>query len=125
MTKFGICHFLIFVCINPASSNVAPNNFAFIDTTTNSVTFQWDALSDQQANGVVQQYVLTCTERNTSTGVSYIKALYLCNIIATLTGIVHNNYIVVISFMFLHTCVCFNSLQLVLLGQAQEEQLLG
>ena len=73
MTKFGICHFLIFVCINPASPNVAPNNSAFIDATTTSVTFQWDALSDQQANGEVQRYVVTCTERNTNREVSKFK----------------------------------------------------
>ena len=48
---------------------MAPSNFRVINTTTTSVTFQWDALSYQQANGVVQQYVITCTERNTDTEV--------------------------------------------------------
>ena len=52
--------------------NVAPSNFRVINTTTTSVTFQWDALSYQQANGVVQQYVITCTERNANTEVSKI-----------------------------------------------------
>ena len=65
--------------INPAPPNVAPNNFRVIVTTSTNMTFQWDALSRQQANGVVQQYVITCTERNTNTEVSKIKALYLCN----------------------------------------------
>ena len=65
--------------INPAPPNVAPSNFRVIVTTSTNMTFQWDALSHQQANGVVQQYVITCTERNTNTEVSKIKALYLCN----------------------------------------------
>ena len=61
------------MCTNLASPNVAPSNFRVIDTTTNSVTFQWDALSDQQANGEVQRYVVTCTERNTNREVSKFK----------------------------------------------------
>ena len=55
--------------INLASPRLAPSNFRIIDVTPTSVTFQWDALSNQQANGVVQQYVITCTERNTDTEV--------------------------------------------------------
>ena len=61
------------MCTNLASPNVAPSNLRVIDTTTNSVTFQWDALSDQQANGEVQRYVVTCTERNTNREVSKFK----------------------------------------------------
>ena len=49
---------------------MAPSNFRVIDTTSTSVTFQWDALSNQQANGVVEQYVVTCTERSTNSEVS-------------------------------------------------------
>ena len=49
---------------------MAPSNFRVIDTTSTSVTFQWDALSNQQANGVVEQYVVTCTERSTNREVS-------------------------------------------------------
>ena len=55
--------------INLASPRLPPSNFRIIDITPTSVTFQWDALSNQQANGVVQQYVITCTERNTDTEV--------------------------------------------------------
>ena len=65
----------IFVHNDSASPQVAPSNLRVIDTTSSSVTFQWDALSNQQANGVVQQYVVTCTERNTSTEVSMLKSL--------------------------------------------------
>ena len=79
---------LFYVCINLASPRVAPSNFRVIDTTSTNVTFQWDALSDQQANGVVQQYVITCTERNTNTEVIKIVAthvsLYLNNDLITL-----------------------------------------
>ena len=53
-----------FLCI--ASPNVAPSNFRIIDTTLASLSFQWDALSNEQANGVVQRYVVTCTERSTN-----------------------------------------------------------
>ena len=56
-----------------ASPHVAPSNFRVIDTTSTSVTFQWDALSNQQANGLVQQYVVTCTEGSTNTMVSKIN----------------------------------------------------
>ena len=54
-----------------------PSNFRVIDTTSTSVTFQWDALSDQQANGVVQQYVITCTERYTNTKVNKIERIFV------------------------------------------------
>ena len=60
-----------------ASPNVAPSNFRVIETTSTSVTFQWNALSDEQANGVVQQYVITCAEISTDTKVSKIEAPYL------------------------------------------------
>ena len=78
ITKYKLAY-AIFVCSNLASPNLPPSNFRVIDTTSTSVTFQWDALSDQQANGVVQQYVITCTERSTSTEVSKVEeALYIC-----------------------------------------------
>ena len=66
-----------YVYINPASPKVAPSNFIVIDTTSTSVTFQWDALSDQQANGVIQQYVITCTERNANTEVIKIMTSHV------------------------------------------------
>ena len=71
------CNISCFPFITPAPPNVAPSNFRVIDATTTSVTFQWDALSDEQANGVVQQYVITCTEISTNTEVSKIEAPYL------------------------------------------------
>ena len=59
-----------------------PSNFRVIDTTSTSVTFQWDALSNQQANGVVQQYVITCTERSTNTEVTKTYIMYICMLVA-------------------------------------------
>ena len=81
--------YAIFVCSNLASPNVPPSNFRVIDTTSISVTFQWDALNNQQANGVVQQYVITCTERYTIIEVSKIRrrsivSLYICYIVEQL-----------------------------------------
>ena len=55
------------------SPQVAPSNFSVIDTASTSVTFQWDALSNQQANGLVQQYVVTCTEKSANRVVSKIN----------------------------------------------------
>ena len=57
---------------------MAPSNFRVIDTTSTSVTFQWDALSNQQANGLVQKYIVTCTERNNNnTEVSKVNKLHV------------------------------------------------
>ena len=101
-----------------------PSNFRVIDTTSTSVAFQWDTLSNQQANGVVQQYVITCTERSTNTEVTNIIYMYICMLVAYNTT--YNNYIHS-SYGILHwcTCECFNSFKLLLSGQTQEEQSLG
>ena len=39
---------------------VAPSNFQAVNITPTSITFSWDALVDQ-ANGIIQFYVITCT----------------------------------------------------------------
>ena len=46
-----------------AAPNVAPSNFQAVNITSTSITFSWDAL-DNQANGIVQSYVITCTADN-------------------------------------------------------------
>ena len=38
----------------------APSNFQAVNITSTSITFSWDALVDQ-ANGIIQFYVITCT----------------------------------------------------------------
>ena len=60
---------------------MAPGDFKVIDITSTSVTFQWNAVNNPPANGVVQQYVITCTERNTNREVSRIKALHCYSVI--------------------------------------------
>ena len=39
---------------------IAPSNFQAVNITSTSITFTWDALVDQ-ANGIIQLYVITCT----------------------------------------------------------------
>ena len=39
---------------------IAPSNFQAVNITSTSITFHWDALVDQ-ANGIIQLYVITCT----------------------------------------------------------------
>ena len=66
-------HFILCILIYVASPNVAPTNFRVIDRTLASLSFQWDALSNEQANGVVKRYVVTCIERNNNREVSKIN----------------------------------------------------
>ena len=46
-----------------AAPNVAPNNFQAISVSSTSITFTWDPLVNE-ANGIVQSYVITCTADN-------------------------------------------------------------
>lgn len=39
---------------------MAPSDFEVVNTTSTSITFQWDPLIDQ-ANGIIQFYVISCT----------------------------------------------------------------
>ena len=71
---------------------MAPSNFRVIDTTSTSVTFQWDALSNQQANGVILRYVVTCTERNNNTEVSKIVNFIIVTCLISLLQTKLGNY---------------------------------
>ena len=44
------------VCTAPS---VAPSNFQAVNITSTSITFSWDALDDQ-ANGIIQFYIIIC-----------------------------------------------------------------
>ena len=48
------------MCTAPS---LAPGNFQAINITSTSITFSWDALVDQ-ANGIIQFYVITCTVKD-------------------------------------------------------------
>jgi len=41
---------------------MAPMDFESTTTTADSITFQWIPLTDQQANGMVRQYTITCND---------------------------------------------------------------
>ena len=45
---------------------VAPSNFQAVNITSTSITFSWDALVDQ-ANGIIQFYVITCSDESNIT----------------------------------------------------------
>ena len=47
---------VLYICTAPS---VAPSNFQAVNITSTSITFSWDALVDQ-ANGIIQFYVITC-----------------------------------------------------------------
>ena len=55
---------LCFMCITVPS--VPPSNFKAVNRTSNSITFHWDALVNQ-ANGIIQFYVITCSDKNNVT----------------------------------------------------------
>ena len=44
-----------------ASPSVAPNNFKVVSTTQTNITFSWNTLSYQEANGIVRWYIIACT----------------------------------------------------------------
>ena len=54
--------------------SVAPSNFQAVNLTSTSITFSWDALVDQ-ANGIIQLYVITCTADNIVITVSLVTSL--------------------------------------------------
>ena len=60
--------------------SVAPSNFQAANITSTSITFSWDALVDQ-ANGIIQLYVITCTTDNIVIMVSLMNS-YI-NVLAT------------------------------------------
>ena len=47
---------LLKICVAPS---LAPRNFQAVNITSTSIIFSWDALVDQ-ANGIIQFYVITC-----------------------------------------------------------------
>ena len=59
-TGTGMRH-IVFLCLQNTylAPRVAPDNFEVINITSNSITFSWDALVNG-ANGIIQQYVITC-----------------------------------------------------------------
>ena len=70
MHVYKIFHLTMHV-IYTGSPNMAPRNFTALVIAATSVTFQWNILSNQQANGiVVRQYVIICSERNSNIRVS-------------------------------------------------------
>ena len=50
----------MYVCTAPS---VAPSDFQTVNITSTSITFSWDPLVDQ-ANGIIQFYVITCIADN-------------------------------------------------------------
>ena len=55
------CHSnVLYICTAPSA---APSNFQADNITSTSITFSWDVLVDQ-ANGIIQLYVITCTADN-------------------------------------------------------------
>ena len=59
-TGTGMQH-IVFLCLQNTylAPRVAPDNFEVINITSNNITFTWDALVNG-ANGIIQQYVITC-----------------------------------------------------------------
>ena len=51
--------------------NIAPRNFRSINTTATTITFQWNDLTTQEANGTVRNYTVTCTRGNSMFMVSF------------------------------------------------------
>jgi len=45
-------------------------NFKVLAIEATSIIFQWNILRDQEANGIVRQYVIICSDTNTDTMVS-------------------------------------------------------
>ena len=64
------CMCTVFIVRTTDAPNVAPINFKVLMVAVTSVTFQWNILSEQEANGIVREYVIICSERNTITRVS-------------------------------------------------------
>ena len=60
-----------------ASPSVAPNNFKAIFTTQTNITFSWDALSRQEANGLVRWFVITCNSTIRDSTVSCLMVSYV------------------------------------------------
>ena len=42
----------------------APSNFRVSITTSTTITFNWDALDNEQTDGMLSSYIITCSERN-------------------------------------------------------------
>ena len=53
---------------------MAPSNFQAVNITSTNITFSWDSLVDQ-ANGIVQFYVITCTANDTIIIVSLLAKI--------------------------------------------------
>ena len=45
---------------------VAPRRFRAISTKSTSINFSWNALNNEEANGVVRWYIITCYEADRS-----------------------------------------------------------
>ena len=57
---FVLCnYYIIFTALPPS---VAPNDFTPTTTTSSSISFQWTPLSEEEANGIVNWYIISCNE---------------------------------------------------------------
>ena len=61
-----VCYLFNFIVIIPSPS-VAPANFRGISVTQTNITFSWNTLNYQEANGIVRWYIITCTETISAT----------------------------------------------------------
>ena len=73
-----ILHILFLYCAVPLPPSVAPSNFRDISVTSNTVTFTWNTLNLQEANGIVRWYIITCNAVAYNFVVSAINISY-CN----------------------------------------------
>ena len=44
--------------------SIAPRNFNYTTVTATSITFQWDNLTVEEANGIIRRFTITCTSSN-------------------------------------------------------------
>ena len=54
----------VVVVIVITAPSVAPRNFRRISITATTITFQWDNLIAQEANGIVRNFTVACTRGN-------------------------------------------------------------
>ena len=75
MTNQFPINIFTFLCIFTAPST-APHNFRSIIITATSITFQWDALTISESNGIVRGFTVACANRDSgSVTVSYLQII--------------------------------------------------
>ena len=57
--------------------NTAPNDFTSTTATPTSITFQWIPITDQDANGIVRWYIITCNDTITVNNYAYLFSQYI------------------------------------------------